>query len=133
MKINTRKLKQDIRQIEAEIAEGKGPLRSAWTRPMGETQWALIRLRRRATDLYTLRAWNRGKLHRQNPPEAIRAVSASWDAKEHAPRCLWGTRYGKSPDSTGQFAWKCVMGAIHPRSQGHRTKFGRPRASRLAF
>jgi len=88
MKINIQKLKQDIHEIEAEIAETKGPLRSTWTKPMGQAQWDLIRLRAKATDLYTLRAWNRGKLHRQNAPEEIRAVSGSWDAKEHA-QAVW--------------------------------------------
>lgn len=47
------------------------------------------------TGLYTLRAWLRGKLHRQNPPEEIRDFNRTmietdrrhlcqtWDAKEH--------------------------------------------------
>jgi hypothetical protein len=48
-----------------------------------------------ATGLYTLRAWLRGKLHRQNPPEEIRDFNRTvqeqglsyklkeWDSTEH--------------------------------------------------
>jgi hypothetical protein len=88
MKINIQKLKQDIHEIEAEIAAIKQPLRTTWTRPMGKEQWDLITLRSKATDLYILRAWNRGKLHRQNPPEAIRVGSGFWSPEEHA-QAVW--------------------------------------------
>ena len=88
--INIQKLREDARRIEEQIREAKLLLRTTWTRPMDQEQINLATLRAQATELYTLRAWLRGKLHRKNPPEHLRHLARdlgkeiTWDAKEHA-------------------------------------------------
>lgn len=93
MKLNIRQLKTDIAALEEQIREVKTALRSTWEQPMSNKQYTLIDLKAKVTKLYTLRAWNRGKLHRLNPPEALRQTQAhsisegfdiiEWDATKH--------------------------------------------------
>jgi len=114
-------VQQDIRNIEAEIAKVKAPLRTTWTKPMGREQFDLLRLRAEATDLYILRAWMRGKLHRTNPPEATRALLLSegrdlseWDAREHAQEVAerMASRYAPQPSDSEPKTpfWKRLLG-----------------------
>jgi hypothetical protein len=98
-------VQQDILSIEAKIREVKAPLRRPWVKPMADEQSDLVRLRSEATDLYILRAWMRGRLHRQNPPEETRAslISAgrdlsTWDAEAHAEEVAERVAYRYLPD-----------------------------------
>lgn len=93
MNIQLHKLRADIRAIEEQIREVKTALRSTWEHPMSNEQYTLLDLKARITKLYTLRAWNRGKLHRLNQPESLRqskehSISQGfdvieWDATKH--------------------------------------------------
>jgi len=97
MHINIEKLVDDIHAAETARREG------GWTdfcraRGMGRTLGSYYFPANYAdyvTGLYTLRAWVRGRLHRKNPPAAVRDFNRSmretgrerrcidWDAKEH--------------------------------------------------
>ena len=63
MNINIPQLKQDRRELEARIRLVKKALRSTWTKPMADTQYELISLKRQATELCILRAYARGRWH----------------------------------------------------------------------
>ena len=41
------------------------------------------------TGLYTLRAWLRGRLHRQNPPEQIRDFNRTMEEQDRPARLDW--------------------------------------------
>lgn len=69
MHIDIPKIIANIKQIESEIRPLKRALRRRWTEPMAPTQRKLMRLKRRATELYVLRAHLRGKVHAVNRPE----------------------------------------------------------------
>lgn len=66
--MNRRALCADIRGISAQIRELKAALRSTWQRPMAAEQRELCRLKQRATELYALSAFSRGKLHVRHAP-----------------------------------------------------------------
>lgn len=89
MNIDIHTLEADMRALERRIRIIKQPLRKPWTEPMAAAQAELIELAAEATALYTLRAWARGRLHRTEPPRALRDAHAAlqipleWDAKEH--------------------------------------------------
>ena len=63
MNINIPQLKQDRRELEVRIRLVKKALRSTWTKPMADTQYERISLKRQATELCILRAWIRGRHH----------------------------------------------------------------------
>jgi hypothetical protein len=87
--IDIPRLEADMRALERRIRIVKQPLRKPWTEPMAAAQAELLDLAAEATALYTLRAWARGRLHRTEPPRALRdsndalGVPLKWDAKEH--------------------------------------------------
>ena len=63
MKIDTYRLKEDRRALEARIRSLKALLRTTWIEPMASSQRALLAAKREATELCILRAHLRGKLH----------------------------------------------------------------------
>lgn len=87
--INIHRLVDDIHAAEAAKREGK------WSEFCKDRGMRFADYARFVTGLYTLRAWLRGKLHRQNPPEEIRDFNRTvqeqglpyplreWDATEH--------------------------------------------------
>jgi hypothetical protein len=76
-------LRADIRAISAQILGLKRVLRAPWQRPMADLQRELCRLKWRATELCALRAFARGKLHRQTAP---RDAPDDWNASEYHRR-----------------------------------------------
>lgn len=66
--INHHLLRADIRALSAEIRALKAELGTRWVRPMADSQRALWRLKRRATELCALSAFSRGKLHLRLAP-----------------------------------------------------------------
>ncbi len=66
MHIDVSKIIANIKLTEAEIRPIKELLRKRWTEPMAAFQQKLMRLKRRATELYVLRAHLRGRVHAQN-------------------------------------------------------------------
>ena len=66
--INLHLLKADIRVIAEQIRALKRELGTSWTRPMADSQRALCRAKRRATELCALSAFSRGKLHLRKAP-----------------------------------------------------------------
>lgn len=61
-------LRADIRALSEQIRTLKRELGTRWTRPMADSQRALWRLKRRATELCALSAFSRGKLHLRKAP-----------------------------------------------------------------
>jgi hypothetical protein len=85
-RIDLRRLRRDIAMRAQACVETKRLLRVPWTRPMGEEQKRLARLRREVTDLHVLRAWVRGRLHIEAAPRAVRDAGLPWNAEAHAGR-----------------------------------------------
>ena len=83
MHINTALLCADIRAIAGQIKALKAVLGTRWQRPMGSEQREKCRLKERATELCALRAFARGKLHRQKPP---RGAPSDWSAMTYHQR-----------------------------------------------
>lgn len=93
MKIDIQKLVDEIHAAEAayrsgkwaEFCEPRGLGRSFgsggrfWPTDYAET----------VTGLYTLRAWNRGKCHRQNPPENVRGFNRTMEEEGRSERMSW--------------------------------------------
>lgn len=71
------KIHNDIHRLIAECIELKAVLRATWTRPMGEEQKRLVRVRRRLTALFVLLAFTRRRLHVRTAPQDF---TAEWDA-----------------------------------------------------
>ena len=67
-----------IRGLEREIRELKSVLRARWERPMADEQRRHVFLRAKATELYVMVAFARGRLHVQNAPRGLSPGSA-WD------------------------------------------------------
>jgi hypothetical protein len=65
--IDLKKLKRDLRHAALECSGLKRILRQRWTAPMADTQRALVRARRRSTELCILRAHLRGRCHLSRP------------------------------------------------------------------
>jgi hypothetical protein len=63
MRIDTKKLGDDVARLVVECIELKRLLRATWTRPMGEEQRRYARARRAITDLFVLTAHSRGRVH----------------------------------------------------------------------
>jgi hypothetical protein len=80
--IDIPKLKRDLLDAARTCSELKRRLRRRWTEPMGDVQRALLRARRRATELNILRAHLRGRQHLTRPPRDGTAASG-WDAAAH--------------------------------------------------
>jgi hypothetical protein len=73
----------NIKLTAEEIRPLKRRLRQRWTEPMADTQRALIRLKRRATELCVLRAFLRHRIHLHHRPHWW---SGDWNASEAAAR-----------------------------------------------
>lgn len=71
MDVDVCRIIADIKLTAEEIKPLKRALRQRWDRPMADTQRALARLARRATELCVLRAHLRGRVHLRHRP-------ASW-------------------------------------------------------
>jgi hypothetical protein len=82
VRIDTHRLKNDIRDLAAECTLVKRLLRAPWERPMADEQKRACRLRRSLTELHVLLAWTRGRLHVTSPPRP----TEGWDAQAHATR-----------------------------------------------
>ncbi|HVY25391.1 MAG TPA: hypothetical protein VHB79_02525 [Polyangiaceae bacterium] len=81
--INHHLLRADIRAISSQILALKRVLRAPWQQPMASEQRELCKLKRRATELYALRAFVRGKLHLQRAPLG---AGHDWNAAEYHRR-----------------------------------------------
>jgi len=79
LEINHHLLRADIRATSAQIVGIKRLLRAPWLRPMAEPQRELCKLKRRATELYALHAFTRGKLHVQQPPRGAASEADVFD------------------------------------------------------
>jgi hypothetical protein len=90
--LNTKIDMPRLRQAMAATAEAirviKRVLRAPW--PEGEdmapTQWEIIKLQARATDLCVLRARLRGRYHLKIAPRAIRDAGLAWDQEKYHAR-----------------------------------------------
>jgi hypothetical protein len=77
MKLNIKKIVEDIHAVEREIREHNKLFR-----------YENYKLIEKATALYTLRASNRNKNHRVNPPEEIRCFNRSMRETGRENRCI---------------------------------------------
>lgn len=76
MNVDLPRIVADIKMTAEQIRPRERALRRRWEGPMADTQRALTRLKRRATDLCVLRAHLRGRIHlRSRPP----AFSGEWE------------------------------------------------------
>jgi len=74
MKLDERRLGADLAALAREARALKVLLRARWVRPMADEQRRAARVRRKATELYVLRAWSRGRFHVMHLEEAERAA-----------------------------------------------------------
>jgi hypothetical protein len=63
MRIDTKKLADDVVRLVVECTELKRLLRKTWIRPMADEQRRYARARRAITDLFILTAHTRGRVH----------------------------------------------------------------------
>jgi hypothetical protein len=75
--------RSDIRDLAARIKDLKRVLRTRWEKPMADEQRELCRLKTRATDLYALRAFSRGKIHVVRAPAGF---TGEWDPRAYHRR-----------------------------------------------
>src|SRR5690606_1131788 len=73
----------ELRARAEESRALKAALRTTWREPMGDVQRALVRCRRRTTELCILRAWLRGRRHLQRPLREGAYPGMSWDRERH--------------------------------------------------
>lgn len=90
-KIDIKKLVSDIKECEAARRKGQW---SEYTkeREMGQQfgqWWHPAYYEEHVTALYTLRAWCRGKMHRQNPPAPIRDFNRTMEETRQTSRMTW--------------------------------------------
>lgn len=71
------RVRAEIGRLCVECIQLKMVLRATWTRPMGQEQRRLVRLRRELTELLVLLAFARKKLHVRSAP---RDHQGTWDA-----------------------------------------------------
>ena len=76
MKIDIERLRHDRRKLDERIRAAKRALRTTWTRPMADVQHELLALKLEATELCTLRAWLRGRLHLPDPERCRKIAEA---------------------------------------------------------
>jgi hypothetical protein len=81
--IDLEKLKRDLAATALECTQLKRGLRRRWTAPMGDVQRALLRSRRRATELCVLRAHLRGRYHLTKSPRDGSSPAAVWNVAVH--------------------------------------------------
>jgi hypothetical protein len=70
----------EIGRITESIIALKRLLRTTWTRPMADEQRELEKLKLRATELCSLRAFSRGRFHLRHGP------GPDWNAEAHHRR-----------------------------------------------
>src|SRR5262245_32643586 len=70
-----------LRACEAQGRELKRRLRATWTEPMADVQRALVRCRRRATELCATRAYLRGRRHLRAPLREGAFPGMEWDSE----------------------------------------------------
>lgn len=76
--IDLRRLRAELRVLASESLGLKRRLGQRWTEPMARVQRELIEIRRRTSDLLTLLAWTRGRLHRTKRPRAGSIPDTPW-------------------------------------------------------
>ena len=81
--LNVSKIKSEIVQLTADCIHLKSLLRATWTRPMGDEQRRLIRVRRSLTELFVLLAFARKKLHVRKAPRDFVGGQETWDAAKY--------------------------------------------------
>lgn len=90
--IDIRKLVDEIHSAERSYREGKWAefceARGLGRRFGGGQFWPAPYVAT-VTSLYTLRAWTRGKCHRQNPPENIRDFNRTMEEQGRPERMGW--------------------------------------------
>ena len=85
MNVDVFRIIADIKSTAERIRPLKKALRRTWEEPMGDVQVALVRLKRRATELCILRAHLRGRIHvHKRPPSCY--CGKVWDPERHASR-----------------------------------------------
>ena len=77
--IDHARFRADVAELCLQLRALKQKLGATWTESMAAKQQELCRLRRRATELYALRAFSRGKLHVIKPPAGC---EDTWNALE---------------------------------------------------
>ena len=89
-KINIAKLVSDIKTCEAARFNWR-----SWCeeneigKRFSEKIWWVPQYSEYVTALYTLRAWHRGKMHRQNPPASIRDFNRTMEEQGRPDRMEW--------------------------------------------
>ena len=86
MDIDKKRLRADLAALARDLTNTKKLLRVTWTREMSDEQRAVVRLRRRATDLHVLLAFSRGRFHLQKPLRDGAYPGMTWD------RVAWHAR-----------------------------------------
>ena len=81
--LNLGLFRADLRALSGRITTLKRALRARWTGPMAAEQRELARLKLRVTELCSLRAFARGKLHLKKAPLGS---ETSWDALAYHQR-----------------------------------------------
>lgn len=79
--LDVSKIKLEVDHLIADCIHLKSVLRATWTRPMGEEQRRLVRVRRSLTELFVLLAFARKKLHVRKAPRDW--VGEKWDAAKY--------------------------------------------------
>jgi hypothetical protein len=84
-KIDVPRLRQAMSAAAEAIRALKKVLRSPWPagQEMAQTQWELLKLQHRATELCILRARLRGRYHLKVAPRPIRDAGLAWDQERH--------------------------------------------------
>ena len=84
MRIDEKKLADDVVRLVVECTELKKLLRKTWTRPMADEQKRHARARRAVTDLFILLAHSRGRVHARTLSAEEHAAAAELTAARYA-------------------------------------------------
>jgi hypothetical protein len=84
MRIDEKKLADDVVRLVVECTELKLLLRKTWTRPMADEQRRYARARRNVTDLFILTAHSRGRVHARSLSAEDHARVAELTAARYA-------------------------------------------------
>jgi len=76
--IDLARLRADLRALAQQSLAQKRRLGQRWTEPMARLQRDLLETRQRTTDLLTLLAWTRGRLHRTKRPRSGSIPDTPW-------------------------------------------------------
>jgi hypothetical protein len=86
IEIDRERLERDLERLTDECTAFKRALRARWTLPMADTQRALVRARRRLTEIHVFRAHLRGKYHVLGPPRDGWSPGSAWDVAAYHVR-----------------------------------------------